>query len=153
MSRTLAPDDARDLAARDLDDAMRGLGVENAALARHLLVDEKLVRSLRTGDKPLTMGRVYQMPPALREDLLRRAAERFGAVEPAGASTAEAQANVCTGRMGATLAALSEAMRDGVIDACEAESLLRGVAALRDATDVLERRLRAVASSRVEARA
>lgn len=126
MSRTsLTPDTARDLAARDLDDAMHALGVSNAALAEHLLVDEKLVRDLRKGLKPLTIGRVYQLPARLREDLLRRAAARDARTEIPGDTTPEGQAQVCDG-------ALGEAHRDLPV-------LRRAITALRALEQRLER--------------
>lgn len=152
MTRTpLTPDDARDFAAQDLDAAMRACEVDNAVLARWLLVDEKLVRDLRKGEKPLTLGRVYQLPPALREETLRRASARFSKVVPIGAATAEAQANVCVGRFGEMLGELASALRDGRIDAAEADALMPQVRKVRDALDALTARLDGVRAPREQA--
>lgn len=144
MNRTsLTPDTARDLAARDLDDAMHALGVSNAALAEHLLVDEKLVRDLRKGLKPLTLGRVYQLPARLREDLLRRAAARDARTEIPGDTTPEGQAQVCDGALGEWLCAKARSLADRRWTADEAHRdlpvLRRAITALRALEQRLER--------------
>jgi hypothetical protein len=125
----MAPDRARTLAARVLDDAMESTGVTNADLSRHLGCDEKVIRNLRAGVAPLTGTVILRLPSRLRAVVLRGldlAADPTAPVAPeaAGCAVQCAAADV--------IAQIATAMRDGRITASELHDMIRPALARLD---------------------
>ena len=146
MNRTpLTPDRAQREASRDFDEAMDAVGGSDEVVGEYLCVSAKVVWNLRHGVRALTLGRVYQLPPRLREEVLRRAAARHAPAEIPGDPTPEGQAFVCDGALGEWLCAKARSMADKVWTPEEARRdlpiLRRTIEALRG----LEKRLEATA--------
>jgi hypothetical protein len=111
--------------ARVLDDALRALDISTSDLARRLGVDERIVRDLRAGARPLTLDRCLEAGP-VGAAVLRIVAEHADRTARHGA-TPERHALACSGAAG-------ELARDAAVGAPR-EALLGRALLLRRAAD------------------
>lgn len=95
------------------------------ALGEHDALVKAWCDDARCNAVPMWILSAPTLPRAVRELLMQQLEDLAGLPKaPPAAHTPEAQVNVASGRLGALLAAASEAMLDGTIDPSEARALL-----------------------------
>lgn len=133
-------------AVRAFDAACTQAGLSNADVARAWCVDERIVRDVRAGARPLALHRLDALPSALRATFARLLLDHAETEDGDGPSS------LCVVRgavaVGAATGSLErvvlDATADGVVDEREAREIVRGAGRVTAAATVLVRTVTAV---------
>jgi hypothetical protein len=138
---------ARTARVSRLGAAIERAGSTKAAVARAWGVDERIVRDVCAGLRPLDERRLDACPASVRKAFHEAALEGLDDGAPASSVRPELQALTLTAMRGKLCGELVAALADGRIDSREAKALLRRVWPELDGLRALARVLDALAKS------